>query len=151
MPVQAADVAFFFKQSSAPQGRQGDSLRHEDGTFWVHRSWPDERHDPTPGVPHALHGEAIGTPRRLYREHYRMKMPHSCKCVHRPSRWGNPFDMATYGTAAHCVELFTLKFEHDTDYRARCRRELAGFDLACFCKPGTPCHADVLLRWANTP
>lgn len=31
------------------------------------------------------------------------------------------------------------------------RRELAGRDLACWCKPGDPCHADVLLEIANTP
>lgn len=29
------------------------------------------------------------------------------------------------------------------------RRELAGKDLACWCKPGHPCHADVLLEVAN--
>jgi hypothetical protein len=28
-------------------------------------------------------------------------------------------------------------------------RELAGKDLACWCKPDAPCHADVLLRLAN--
>ena len=27
--------------------------------------------------------------------------------------------------------------------------ELRGKNLACFCKPGTPCHADVLLEIAN--
>ena len=27
--------------------------------------------------------------------------------------------------------------------------ELKGKNLACWCKPGTPCHADVLLRMAN--
>jgi hypothetical protein len=27
--------------------------------------------------------------------------------------------------------------------------ELRGKHLACFCKPGTPCHADVLLEMAN--
>lgn len=27
--------------------------------------------------------------------------------------------------------------------------ELAGHDLACWCKPGQPCHADVLLELAN--
>lgn len=29
------------------------------------------------------------------------------------------------------------------------RRELRGKHLACWCPPGTPCHADVLLRIAN--
>ena len=53
----AADVAFFFKQSSAPKDGQGETLLHEDGSFWVHRSWPDERHDLVLGVPHALHDE----------------------------------------------------------------------------------------------
>jgi hypothetical protein len=27
--------------------------------------------------------------------------------------------------------------------------ELKGKDLACWCKPGTPCHVDVLLKLAN--
>lgn len=29
------------------------------------------------------------------------------------------------------------------------RRELAGHDLACWCRPEWPCHADVLLDLAN--
>jgi hypothetical protein len=29
--------------------------------------------------------------------------------------------------------------------------ELRGKDLACWCEPGEPCHADVLLELANTP
>lgn len=29
------------------------------------------------------------------------------------------------------------------------RTELAGRDLACWCAPGDPCHADVLLELAN--
>ena len=61
---QAADVAFFFKQSSALREGSGDSLRHEDGTFWVHRSWPDERYNPMPGIPHALHGNEDAHPYR---------------------------------------------------------------------------------------
>ena len=28
-------------------------------------------------------------------------------------------------------------------------RDLEGRDLACSCKPGEPCHADVLLEFAN--
>ena len=33
----------------------------------------------------------------------------------------------------------------------RIRKELAGKNLACWCKPGTPCHADVLLELATQP
>jgi hypothetical protein len=29
------------------------------------------------------------------------------------------------------------------------RTELRGYNLACWCKPGTPCHADVLIELAN--
>jgi hypothetical protein len=29
------------------------------------------------------------------------------------------------------------------------REELAGRDLLCWCKPGEPCHADVLIEVAN--
>lgn len=31
------------------------------------------------------------------------------------------------------------------------REHLAGKNLACWCKPGEPCHADVLLELANAP
>jgi hypothetical protein len=30
-------------------------------------------------------------------------------------------------------------------------KELRGKNLACWCKPGEPCHADVLLELANAP
>ncbi len=32
---------------------------------------------------------------------------------------------------------------------AEVRARLAGRDLACWCPQGEPCHADVLLHWAN--
>lgn len=33
--------------------------------------------------------------------------------------------------------------------RRSIRRFLAGKNLACWCRPGTPCHADVLIELAN--
>jgi hypothetical protein len=33
--------------------------------------------------------------------------------------------------------------------REEIRKALRGKNLACWCKPGTPCHADVLLEIAN--
>lgn len=35
------------------------------------------------------------------------------------------------------------------EYQARARQELAGKNLACWCPPDQPCHADVLLEIAN--
>ncbi|KAA0571115.1 DUF4326 domain-containing protein [Azospirillum sp. Sh1] len=43
---------------------------------------------------------------------------------------------------AHIVETVGVE---------RIRHDLAGRDLACWCKPGAPCHADVLLEIANGP
>ncbi|MDQ6627829.1 MAG: DUF4326 domain-containing protein, partial [Pseudomonadota bacterium] len=34
---------------------------------------------------------------------------------------------------------------------AAIRSALAGRDLACWCAPGSPCHAELLLRIANPP
>ena len=75
--------------------------------------------------------------------------------VGRPSRWGNPSRVGIDGDAACCVRLFEATYEHDAAYRAAYRAALAGKDLACWCKVydakhnRIPCHADVLLSWAN--
>jgi hypothetical protein len=67
-----------------------------------------------------------------------------------------------YMTRAECVELFELALVTPTpqlrlfDRKARqvltvadAFAELAGKDLGCWCAPGDPCHADVLLALAN--
>lgn len=48
------------------------------------------------------------------------------------------------------------KFEHWLTAYTHGRRllkeakiELRGKNLACWCKPGTPCHADILLKLVN--
>lgn len=92
------------------------------------------------------------------------RMPANTVKVDRTTKWGNPF----MGDAAACVAAF-----RDL-YRGWCKvtcgpsgpitgmafipahvlpdpRELRGKNLACWCKPGAPCHADVLLELANTP
>src|SRR5262245_54245488 len=79
------------------------------------------------------------------------RMPANTVYVGRPSRWGNGYKVGRDGTAEACVELFIERYVHDTEYRARVRYQLAGKHLACWCPPGAPCHAEVLLQWANTP
>lgn len=50
---------------------------------------------------------------------------------------------------AAAVKLFAGTM---TDYmKDKVRVGLRGKDLACWCVPGTPCHADVLLEIANAP
>ena len=72
--------------------------------------------------------------------------------VARPGRWGNPFrvgpDFAAKQTVAKFREALlagTLPFGI-SDVKAL----LAGRNLACWCAPGAPCHADVLLEIAST-
>jgi len=89
------------------------------------------------------------------------------KRVTRPGPWGNPFTIAdvakTYGldsaaAQAKAVELCgqwlrgTLDKKlspGDPPSREAIRRELRGHNLACWCKPGTPCHSEVLIEIAN--
>ena len=87
--------------------------------------------------------------------------------VSRPGKWGNPFSIAEtaarYGldadaAQARAVALCAEWLEGTIDpalspgtppSRAEIREFLGGHNLACWCRPGTPCHADVLLRLAN--
>ena len=89
--------------------------------------------------------------------------------VARPSKWGNPFVVApacppgrTFsGAAFGCIavptiedavacfrEMMALEGEHAEALRAALP-ELRGKNLACWCKPGEPCHAAVLIEIAN--
>ena len=91
----------------------------------------------------------------------------SAKRITRPGPWGNPFtidDMAKrYGldrdaAQAKAVELCGQWLRGNIDQalipgappsREAIRSELAGHNLACWCRAGTPCHADVLIELAN--
>lgn len=115
-------------------------------------------------------------PQRIQRKRTKgWRMPEDAVYVGRPSKWGNPF------TIASGLEIGYLRPE-DSDERHRgfvteCFRQwlaygeqggwwfedgrvqnawvldhlfdLHGRDLACWCPLDQPCHADVLLRLAN--
>jgi len=83
--------------------------------------------------------------------------------VARPGFWGNPFVVhsravsgkqivgATYqavSTASEAVARFHDLLPRSADRMARIE-ELRGKNLACWCRPGEPSHADVLLEMAN--
>ena len=97
------------------------------------------------------------------------RMPENTVYVGRGSTLGNPYkigelietDIMGGGTfvkitPAIAVELFEKwaiqKLAEPDNERARAAlRGLRGKNLACFCRLDQPCHADVLLKLANTP
>ena len=90
------------------------------------------------------------TSKRIQRKRVKgWRRPKNAKIVDRTSRWGNPFRAKDSYTAEDAVALFEAyalqKLEEDPTWL----EPLRGYDLLCYCKPGDPCHADVLLRLAN--
>lgn len=87
--------------------------------------------------------------------------------ITRPGPWGNPFTIEETGkrygldrdaAQAKAVELCGQWLTGTLDpklspgtppSRDTIRAELSGHNLACWCKPGTPCHADTLIALAN--
>jgi hypothetical protein len=89
------------------------------------------------------------------------------KLVTRPGKWGNPFTIdevaSRYGLDRLAAQAKAVALAGDwlrgsldkklspgpPPSREEIRAELAGQNLACWCRPGTPCHADVLIELAN--
>lgn len=51
-------------------------------------------------------------------------------------------------TQEQAVEMFR-EYRRRYPYKKDDLAQIRGKNLACWCKPGTPCHADVLLELAN--
>jgi uncharacterized protein DUF4326 len=93
------------------------------------------------------------------------RMPPNTVRVSRPGKWGNPFRIGDIkwfvndadpddrvviyvNSNAEAVAAFRWLAAQEK-YRTQVVAELRGKNLACWCKPGEPCHADVLLEIAN--
>ena len=76
------------------------------------------------------------------------RMPENTVNVARPSKWGNPFTVPKYGREL-AVESFRNMVISLLAVRAVDLTPLRGKNLACWCKLGEKCHADVLLELAN--
>lgn len=70
--------------------------------------------------------------------------------IGRPSRWGNPFQIGRDGSREEVIQKFRVYLWGNPALLAAVRRELAGRDLLCSCKPKA-CHGDPLLVAANAP
>jgi hypothetical protein len=91
------------------------------------------------------------TPKRIQVRRTRgWRLPEGTVYVARPSHWGNPFRVGDRAAlvAAYRAWLFDPTRTVGPSI-AEIRRELRGHDLACWCPPDQPCHADVLLEVAN--
>jgi hypothetical protein len=109
-------------------------------------------------------------PKRIQRKRSKdWKMPANTVYVGRPSKWGNPFKVGDT-VANHFGTEFTINTKQEA---VNCYKnliltkinpgfilgqpfllnadlsELKGKNLACWCKEGEVCHADVLLELAN--
>jgi hypothetical protein len=63
------------------------------------------------------------------------------------SPYANPYPVARWGQGS-ALRLYRDHLARNPALAAAARRELAGRDLACWCQPGQPCHADILLHIA---
>jgi len=94
------------------------------------------------------------TPTRVRRSRTKgSRLPEGTVCVNRPRHdnpgpWGNPFTVEDHGRAG-AVRLHRAWLLAQPELVAKVRRELAGRDLACYCKLDERCHADTLLELAN--
>lgn len=77
------------------------------------------------------------------------RKPENTVVVARPSKWGNPFKVGRDGNARTCADAYREMVRANPIRMHQIRYELEGCNLACWCKLGTPCHADVLLEIAN--
>ena len=91
--------------------------------------------------------------------------PRNTYYVGRPTKWGNPYFVGrsyvdeTTGQLWNDIDAETaLRFYREAIEQKLplvrftledIRRELRGHNLACWCKLGNPCHADILLELAN--
>lgn len=111
-------------------------------------------------------------PHRIQRRRTKgWRMPPGAINCGRPSKWGNQYRIGDVvqdfnptdicrttrlATATDCYNAHRTLFQYALRGPGRrfvCEAldEIRGKDLACFCSPCQPCHADTLLILANAP
>ena len=107
----------------------------------------------------------MSAPKRIQRKRTKgWRMPEGAVYVGRGSRWGNPFRRESPSTVAalergEIAPVYVVESRAEAVFMFRQHRrpfnvdlaELRGKDLVCWCAEDQPCHADVLLEWANAP
>lgn len=86
------------------------------------------------------------------------RMPPNTVKVDRTTPFGNRWTIGTWSntlgrhvaTTQEAVDLFRKFAFVEPHMIGYAKEQLRGKNLACWCKLGEPCHADVLLEIANT-
>ena len=82
------------------------------------------------------------------------RLPAGAVIVSRPTKWGNPYPVGSADlngmpmSPERAIERYRFALL-ENEMHDEIEAELRGKDLACWCKPGDACHADVLLEIAN--
>ena len=98
----------------------------------------------------------MSKPKRIQRSRAKgWKMPANAIYVGRPTVWGNPYVVGSElmnGETLTAEKAVALYEQHLADNFSErdIRHCLHDKDLACWCALDQPCHADVLLRIANS-
>lgn len=113
-------------------------------------------------------GQAGEMPKRIQRLRKKgWSMPRSAVYVGRPTPYGNPYKVSVRpplwpaerawgrAEAVECYELmlaggWRLKSPPGFQIVEKAMAELEGRDLCCWCPLDQPCHADVLMKYANS-
>ena len=95
---------------------------------------------------------AVTEPRRVQLSRKKgWRKPPNTVVVARRTRWGNPFKVTPDYPAEQAVADYEAWLKGDgSEVAIAAKVELRGKNLACWCKPGQPCHAEVLLKLVNS-
>ncbi|MEM7016063.1 MAG: DUF4326 domain-containing protein [Pseudomonadota bacterium] len=108
-------------------------------------------------------------PQRIQRKRTKgWRMPENTTYVGRPSKWGNKYTVSLNPEGRWIVTNINTDVVISSALTQRDAKQIAcnmfkalihetrpdltelkGKNLACWCKPGDPCHADLLLEYAN--
>lgn len=89
-------------------------------------------------------------PERIQRKRTKgWHLPRNAVYVGRPTQWGNPFRVRQEWPVERTIEAFRHFIMGALASDPYFLAPLVGRDLCCWCPLDQPCHADVLLEWAN--
>jgi hypothetical protein len=98
----------------------------------------------------AWHAGGVSRRVKITGDLFHQSVPVGAVKVTRPGRWGNPFTVKEHGLK-RALQLYREQLAAHPELVAQARRDLAGMDLACWCKLPTDgerdlCHGAILLE-----